>query len=133
MIGPQLTVHAGLFDWFVRNPNASVPGFARAYFSGLTTLEASNIIARIISDFPELKGIYHLSGGERIDKYSLLHLIKEQYDLPQSITIERNEDLVVDRSLDDGCFRRATGIAAKGWQTMLREMHARSGQRTGSK
>lgn len=119
MIGPQLTVHKSLFDWFVKNKAQTVPGYARAYFSGLTTVELSHTIAQVIASFPELKGLYHIS-GERIDKCSLLQMIKREFGV--EIEIKEDRDFIIDRSLDDTRFRSVTGIPRKSWPAMLHEM-----------
>ena len=52
-------------------------GFKNAFFSGLTTLKLSKIIHRFIIKEKKLKeGIYNIS-GPKIDKYSLLNIIKK--------------------------------------------------------
>lgn len=120
IIGPELKGHYGLFDWYVKNQGQTVKGFTQAYFSGLTTVELSRTIARIIESFPDLKGLYHVS-GERIDKYSLLHMIKSEYKIQTEIKADNS--LVIDRSLDDSHFRQTTGLQSKNWSDMLQEMH----------
>ncbi len=125
MIGPQLTGHKSLFDWFVLNQEKSVKGFSKAIFSGLTTFEISNTISHIISDFPDLQGTYHVA-SDPIDKYSLLALIKKEYGL--SIEIERDESFVIDRSLNDDRFRTATKSARMSWTSMIPEMQSTASQ-----
>jgi len=119
IIGRQLTSHRSLLDWFLLNKNSSVGGYSKAIFSGLTTLELSNVIGQIIRDHKSLSGLHHLA-AEPIDKYHLLSLIKEIYAL--KINIDLNDQLNIDRSLSDAKFRAATGIARKSWPLMIEEM-----------
>lgn len=119
LIGPQLSGHGNLFDWFMLNREARVNGFSRAIFSGLTTEELSNYIDVIMQDYPDLQGLLHVA-SEPIDKYSLLKSIKEEYGL--AIEIKRDEDFSINRSLQDEKFRTLTGLTRKSWSTMLNEM-----------
>ena len=118
MIGPQLSGHGNLFDWFLLNNNPRVQGFTRAVFSGLTTEELSTYLDSIISDFPQLSGLYHVASAP-LDKYHLLQLIKSEYKL--SIEIEKEERFTIDRSLNDEKFRSVTGLKRKSWDVMLQK------------
>lgn len=120
IIGRQLSSHRSLLDWFLLNKSESVGGYSKAIFSGLTTLELSNVIARVIDEHKSLSGLYQVA-AEPIDKYSLLNLIKKVYDLKTEIGL--NDQFAIDRSLCDGKFRAATGIEKKSWPLMIEEMH----------
>ncbi len=120
IIGRQLSGHHSLLDWFLLNKNSSVSGYSKAIFSGLTTLELSRVIGEIIRSHQCLSGLYQVA-SEPIDKFSLLSLIKNVYDL--NIVIDENDQFKIDRSLCDDKFRTITGFAKKSWQAMIEEMY----------
>ena len=69
----------------------------------------------------KLSGLYHVA-AEAIDKFELLMLIAELYG--KNITIEPNDDLVIDRSLNAEQFRLATGYTAPDWRSLIKSMHS---------
>lgn len=110
----------GLVEWFLAQRGKTVRGFARAIYTGLTTLEMARIVVRLVEGHRELAGLYHVA-GPAISKYDLLQLIRRVYELP--ITIERDEDFQCDRSLLMGPFAEATGYVPPSWEEMIRQMH----------
>ncbi len=120
IIGHEIGDGAGLVSWILRNRGNRVSGFARALYTGITTDFMAQVLIRLIADFPELCGVWHLSAGP-ISKYDLICLINEIYDL--DLTINRDEAYVCDRRLDSGMFRRRTGVMPPSWRKMLEEMN----------
>jgi dTDP-4-dehydrorhamnose reductase len=119
MIGRELEGSHGLLEWFLSQQGGRVPGYRKAVFSGFTTLALADLLAKVISDYPELNGLRHVA-ADPINKYDLLSLIKESYQL--EIEIEPNETFVCDRSLDGSHFRAETGIVAPPWPEMIESM-----------
>jgi dTDP-4-dehydrorhamnose reductase len=119
IIGRELTTAHSLVDWFLSNRGKTVNGFVNAIYSGFPTSVFADIIATLITDHPELSGLYHVS-SEPINKFDLLHLIKKYYHA--DIEIERFEDFRIDRSLDSGRFRNETGFRPIDWEQMVAEM-----------
>lgn len=118
MIGHELQNRHGLLEWFLRR-TGPVSGYTRSIFNGFPTVELSRIIRDYILPHPELHGIYHL-GAEPISKHDLLCLIAEIYDLP--VTVKPEPGPAVDRSLNSGRFREATGYQPPGWQELIQTM-----------
>jgi dTDP-4-dehydrorhamnose reductase len=118
MIGRELTSHRSLLDWFL-SQRGVVRGFRRAVFSGLTTIALAAEIARIVERFPGLSGTYHVA-SEPISKFDLLLKLKEAFGLPQ--TIEPDDQLQIDRSLDGRLYSQVTGFVAPSWGEMIRRM-----------
>jgi dTDP-4-dehydrorhamnose reductase len=85
-------------------------------FSGFPTVVLADIVARIIGEHRELHGIYHVA-SEPIDKYDLLVRIRDAMGL--DIEIVPDDELVIDRSLDGGRFRQATGFEPPSWGEMV--------------
>jgi dTDP-4-dehydrorhamnose reductase len=121
MIGRELVGQHGLLEWFLSNDGGRVRGFRRAIFSGLTTGVLSQLICDVIDEQPRLSGVWHVA-AEPINKYDLLHLIRDAYGV--SIEIEPDESVVCDRSLDGSRFRDATGFVAPSWEAMIESMAA---------
>jgi dTDP-4-dehydrorhamnose reductase len=67
-----------------------------------------------------LRGVYHVA-ADPIDKYSLLQLVAQAYG--KKTEIFPDDNLVIDRSLDAGRFRAATGYQAAPWPELVRSMH----------
>ena len=125
VIGPELGSANGLLGWFLANAGKTktLRGYTKAIFSGFTTLALADILADIIASQPNLTGLYHVS-AEPIDKYSLLCLFREAYKIP--VDIEPCADIRIDRSLDSGRFRSATGFVPPSWPKMIASMSADS-------
>ena len=117
-IGNEINTKNGLLEWFLSNKKSCL-GFKNAFFSGLTTLELSKIIHRFIIKEKKLKeGIYNIS-GPKIDKYSLLNIIKKIYN--KEILIEPNYKFKIDRSLNSRKFVKISKYKKKSWKKMILE------------
>ena len=120
IIGRELGTSHGLIEWFLSQEGRAVSGYTNAFFSGLTTNALSDVIATIITDYPEMRGVWHVA-SEPISKYDLLTLVKTVYNL--SIEIQPDNSVVIDRSLNGNKLRRNTNIIIPSWQTMIEQMH----------
>lgn len=119
LIGRELRTSHGLIEWFL-SQKGTVKGYKRAIFSGLTTNAHARILAQIISEYPDLSGLYHL-GTEPITKFDLLNLVKKIYNLDTIVEPDYFEEN--DRSLNSSKFRSETNITIPGWQEMIYEMY----------
>jgi dTDP-4-dehydrorhamnose reductase len=120
IIGPELSTTHGLFAWFMSQEGKTVSGYKKAIFSGLTTLALSEIIGKIISDYPELQGVWQIA-SKPISKFDLLNLVKKTYGM--AITIEPDETVINDRSLNPGKFIKETKIKIPSWESMIDQMY----------
>ncbi|MGA9086529.1 MAG: SDR family oxidoreductase [Methanoregula sp.] len=120
IIGRELDTSHGLIEWFMSQDGKKVSGYKNAVFSGLTTLALSEIIAKIIADYPRLSGVYQVASAP-ISKYDLLTLAKKTYGM--AITIEPDETVVNDRSLNPEKFKKETNIKIPSWEYMIEQMH----------
>jgi dTDP-4-dehydrorhamnose reductase len=118
MIGKELSRKQGLLEWFM-SQKGSVQGFKNAIFSGFTTLELSRIIERILTEYPEKGGLYHVS-SDPISKFDLLTLIKREMGL--RIEIIPTEEPRLDRSLDSTKFRKEFDYTPPTWEEMIEEL-----------
>ena len=118
IIGRELSRKTSLFEWFLAQKQP-VKGFKNAIFSGLTTLELSRVLEKLITRFPMASGTYHLSSSP-ISKYDLLELIKSKLKLP--IKIHSDTHFKCDRSLDSTRFRKDFDYTPPSWEEMITEL-----------
>jgi len=121
IIGRELSGTHSMVEWFLSNRGGRVNGFANAIYSGFPTIVFADIIASLITDHPDLTGLYHLS-SEPINKFELLTLINKACDA--GVSIGRDEEFRIDRSLDSTRFRQATGFRPSSWPEMIERMAA---------
>lgn len=121
IIGRELSSSNGLVEWFLSAPGPAVRGYANAIFSGVPTLTLARAIANVIHRQPNLSGLYQVSAAP-INKFDLLHLLREAYERPVEIT--PYPDVRLDRSLDSTRFREATGFDPAPWPALIAEMAA---------
>lgn len=121
IIGREISGASGLVEWFLTNRGGKVKGFTTAIFSGLTTIAMARTIVDVATNHRDLTGVYHVS-VDPISKYDLLRLFNDAYDA--HVEIEPSEDVTIDRSLDSGRFRDATGFRSPSWPDLVREMAA---------
>jgi dTDP-4-dehydrorhamnose reductase len=119
IIGRELLTQHSLVEWFLNNREKKVKGYVNARFSGFPTIILAGIIADIITKENRLKGLFHVS-SEAIDKFTLLNLIKEKFNV--DVEIEPFEDYKIDRSLNSDKFKKATGFKPLGWKQMIDKM-----------
>jgi dTDP-4-dehydrorhamnose reductase len=121
MVGREIGSSRGLIEWFLSRRGQTVPGFTRALFSGLTTLELSRVLADIVERHHDLRGVWHVA-GEPTPKYDLLSLVNDTFGL--GTTLVADESFVCDRTLDATRFMHATGYRPPSWTTMVAELAA---------
>lgn len=119
IIGRELDSTHSLVEWFLSNRGGSVKGFTKAIYSGFPTVVFADIIKSLILEHKELTGLYQIS-SEAIDKFHLLRLIGEAYNV--NIEITPSDDLIIDRSLNSSIFREMTGFVPLSWQEMVKQM-----------
>jgi dTDP-4-dehydrorhamnose reductase len=119
IIGHELNSNVSLVDWFL-SQQGSVKGFSKAFFSGLPTIFVAKFVHQYVLNNTDLTGLYHLS-VDRIDKFSLLTMIKEVYG--KDTAIENFSDFAIDRSLDSSKLREAVNFAPPSWLELIQDMH----------
>ena len=115
-VGREISKFANLFEWAIKNRNTRIRCYARAIYSGLTTLALSKIIKIIILEQPDLSGLWHIS-SEPISKFELLSRLN--WELSLNLEIELDETFICDRSLNSELFRKRTQIEIPNWSEML--------------
>jgi dTDP-4-dehydrorhamnose reductase len=118
IIGRELSRHTSLLDWFLAQ-TGMIKGFTNAIYTGFTTLEMSRIIEKMLLEYPDASGVYHVS-SDPINKYELLLLIREKLRL--DIEIIPDGAFCCDRSLDSSRFRSEFNYTPPTWPAMIEEL-----------
>jgi dTDP-4-dehydrorhamnose reductase len=108
----------GLVAWFL-SQNGRVKGYRRAIFSGLPTVELSRVVRDVVLPRSDLAGLYHVAAAP-IAKFDLLTIVAAAYGT--DAVIDPDDSVVIDRSLDAGRFRQATGYVAPPWPELVARM-----------
>jgi dTDP-4-dehydrorhamnose reductase len=118
IIGHELNSSNGLIGWFL-NQEGQVKGYGSAIFSGLPTVELARVIKDYVIPNRSMQGLFHVS-VEPISKFDLLRLVSDVYG--KKIDINRDDQLVIDRSLDSTRFRKLTGYRPPAWPELIQQM-----------
>lgn len=119
LVGREFVGSLGLLEWFLGRRGATVEGYRRAFFSGLTTQAFADLLGEVLQSQPDLSGLYHVA-SEPINKYDLLREVKDA--LGMVVTIQAVDEPRLDRSLDGSRFREATGLVVPSWEAMVKDL-----------
>jgi dTDP-4-dehydrorhamnose reductase len=121
VVGRQLFGTESLFEWAISQQGKTVSGYKNAIYTGLTTLELSHVVKRIIEAQPDLVGLFQVA-SKPISKYELLAKLNVMLNL--GLTIKPNTDFYCDRTLDGSEFSGLTNIEIPSWDNMLTKFSA---------
>lgn len=86
IIGHEKTNKRSLLEWVISNKNNTIKGYQDHFWNGVTCLELSKFIYKLIEEKKYWDGVRHIMSPESVSKYQLLHMINETYNL--NLTIE---------------------------------------------
>lgn len=116
IIGPEIKENGeGLFQWLLKQ-NKTVYGYENVYWSGLTTLELSKVISKILE--LDITGIINVTNGNRISKFKLIEIIKNEFKL--DFSLKSSAEKVVDKSLISS--RSDLDLEIPSYFTMIRDL-----------
>ncbi|MBD2178837.1 SDR family oxidoreductase [Pseudanabaena sp. FACHB-1998] len=121
IIGRELNSQNSLVEWLISQKGKTVKGYDRAIYTGFTTPALAKILEKIILEYPNLEGVWHIS-SDPTTKYQLLNMINQAFTL--GITIEKDESFICDRSLNSQKFRDLTGFIPPSWEEMISQLAA---------
>ena len=123
VIGHELDTNLSLLEWFLSQRGKTLSGYAKAIYSGFTTIEIARIVERILTQHAALSGVWHVASAP-ISKFDLLKLCQDK--LGWEGVIEPNDEFVCDRSLNADRFNAATGYSPPSWEVMISELAQKS-------
>ncbi len=119
IIGPEIRAQgSGLMHWFL-GESGSVNGYVNAIWNGITTLELSKAIDRIIET--ELHGIYHLVPDYSISKFALLTEIADVFGRGDLFLVP-DASVTVNKTLVDTRHALDFHVGEAGYRRMLIEL-----------
>lgn len=118
IIGLELFQKSGLVEWFLRQ-RGEVPGWSRAMYSGVTTVELSRLIVCMSEQRSNLDGVWHVS-SEPISKLDLLRRLS--IELGRELELVPDDSVSIDRTMDSSRFRAALDYVPPSWDDMLKEL-----------
>jgi len=122
IIGLELKGGTSLVEWFLAQ-QGQVRGFTGAIYTGVTTMELSRLIDRLLSKEPELTGRWHVASTP-ISKHDLLRDLARLLHR-SDVEVVPDDSFACDRSLDASALREAVGYVAPTWDQMLAELAER--------
>lgn len=92
IIGEEKHTKRSLVEWIKSNCGKEIKGFTDHLWNGVTCLELSKIIQKIIYENLFWNGVRHIHSPNQVSKFELLNLVNEVYDLDIDIltTISNN-------------------------------------------
>lgn len=117
IIGPDINKDGiGLFNWFMKQ-EGDIKGYSNVVWTGITTLELAKAIEKSLNQ--NITGLHHLVNNEKISKYELLKLFKNNMNKIDVQIIEK-KDYFSDKSLIRTDF--SFDYKIKPYKEMLEEM-----------
>jgi len=98
ILGPEITGHVSLLDWFKQQEGKIVNGFVNHFWNGITTKQFGKICDEIITNpekYPK-EGLYHIF-STIVSKYEMLLKFKEKYGI--DCEIKKDEEQKLNRTL----------------------------------
>ena len=122
IIGLELAHKQSLVEWYL-SQIGTIRGFTNAIYTGLTTIEMARVIELVLTQYPELHGVWQVA-SEPISKYELLCKLSAFLGR-RDLSIEPDDSFRCDRRLSGEAFTRETGYHAPSWDEMLLELSER--------
>tara|TARA_B100000989_G_C19516368_1_gene461870 strand:- start:861 stop:1739 length:879 start_codon:yes stop_codon:yes gene_type:complete len=117
-IGHEIIGKYSLLNWFI-NSNSKIYGFSNCYFNGLTNIEISKFLKKIIEKNLFFSGLFHFS-GKKINKYQLLKKINLVYNLKKNITPSSQPK--INRTLNNSKIKKKYKYKPKTWDKLLKDL-----------
>jgi dTDP-4-dehydrorhamnose reductase len=97
IIGEEVQNKRSLLEWVKSNKEKEINGYTNHFWNGVTCLQLSKIIHKIINYNLYWSGVRHIFSPRSVSKYELVSMINEVYDL--NITVLPFQTEKVDKTL----------------------------------
>ena len=97
IIGEEENNKRSLLEWVKSNQGKEINGFINHHWNGVTCLELSKVIHKIIQNNLYWEGVRHIFSPKSVSKYELVSIINEVYNL--NINIVPFETEKVDKTI----------------------------------
>jgi dTDP-4-dehydrorhamnose reductase len=121
IIGEEKGQSRSLLEWAKSQAGKEVNGFTNHKWNGVTTLYLAEIIENILKNNFYQKGLFHVHSPNTVNKYELLNIFNEVYELKFSKINDIEAKDTVDRSLST-VYKLSSKVCTKTLQQQVREM-----------
>ena len=97
-----------------------INGFKKTYYSGVSTIFMSKVVNKIITEYPNLSGLYQLAPEKAISKYELLCIAKNAFNL--NVEILPDELHIHNPTLNSTKLRKEINLIIPTWEDMMIEL-----------
>ena len=101
IIGEEVYNKKSLLAWVQSNKDNTIDGYTNHLWNGITCLELSKYIDKVISENNYWTGVQHVHSPTTVSKFELVSMINEIYDL--NITIN-------EKTTEKHCFRNLSSL-----------------------
>ena len=119
VIGHKKEDKSGLLEWFL-DQEGNCDGYSNAIFSGLSTIQLSREVFKIIQNKNFISGLFNLSNNA-IDKLTLLETIAKIYK--KNIKISDNSNIKVNRALNSMKYSKLFSFKKEKWEEIVYELY----------
>tara|TARA_B110000238_G_C16137837_1_gene444666 strand:- start:2518 stop:3387 length:870 start_codon:yes stop_codon:yes gene_type:complete len=119
-IGRELFDNTELLEWFLSQDGKKINGFKKTYYSGVSTIFMSKVVNKIITEYPNLSGLYQLAPEKAISKYELLCIAKNAFNL--NVEILPDELHIHNPTLNSTKLRKEINLIIPTWEDMMIEL-----------
>ena len=120
IIGEEKDQSRSLLEWAKSQAGKGVNGFTNHHWNGVTTVYLAEIIEYILKNKLYKKGIFHIYSPNKVNKYELLNIINNEYDLNLKINpVEEKES--INRTLSS-IFKLSNQIVIRSIPIQVKEM-----------
>jgi dTDP-4-dehydrorhamnose reductase len=117
IIGWEIENRASLLEWFAAQRGCIINGYRKAIYTGLSTSAMAKLVGIVITEHPDLSGLYHVASAP-ISKYDLLTRLADRLGW-KDIQIRPDDDFRCNRSLIGSRFESVTGWEPPDWNEMI--------------
>lgn len=119
-IGRELFDKTELLEWFLAQDGKIINGFKKTFYSGVSTIYMSKIVNKIITEYPNLSGLYQLAPEKPISKHELLCIAKKAFNI--NVEILPDELQIHNPTLNSTKLRKEINLAVPPWEEMMKEL-----------
>jgi len=116
-IGREIADFTELLEWFLAQGGKKIKGFTNTLYSGVSTTYMAKVIGDIITDYPDLNGLYNLAIPEPISKYDLLCLARDAFNI--DVDIAKDDSFSTKPTLNGGKLRAIMNLETPSWKEMM--------------
>ncbi len=119
-VGRELVEFSELLEWFLAQRGKTIRGYTRTWYSGVSTIYLSHVVAEIMEKHSELSGLVQLAIPRPISKYDLLCLARDAFDI--DVEIIPDESKLTKPTLNGERLQRLMNLQIPSWKEMMYEL-----------